>query len=145
MPLRVKKFVSAYEMETFLNGGIRGGTPLDGPVQIAHNSTLIFTTPAATVTFSSPTGRLLPAAILTQINAQLGSNGSAKMQDKTLVIEKADGSAPIVLSASGTANGSLGFSSTTATTGKIYGSDPTSPPAVVALAADGSYTLIVAE
>lgn len=83
MALRIKEFPTLREAEDFLNDRIIGGTPIDPISGInVRNLTLIFTTPAGTVTFPDTTAfeSTGPAQIVDEINTQLGTLSAAIRQ-----------------------------------------------------------------
>lgn len=144
--LRVRVFDSPAAFETFLRGGLRLFTlKEDGAkVPIVHNSTLIFTAPAGTVTFNSPQNSLSIKEILDQINAVLTTNAKAKLQNRNLVIEGT--TVGVVVASTGTANPVFGLSATVATTGLKYGAAVGTPPALVSFAVDKNViTAVVVE
>lgn len=138
------KFREIAEVNLFLNGGIRGGVPIDGFAQnIASGNgarmapvlvglTLVFTTPAKTVTFvagADPAGRLTAKEIIAQIVS--GGQLAATLFDGMLAIVQGTPTTGVVLSNTGTANALLGFDTAVVTSGKVYGTPygnaPTAP------------------
>jgi len=128
------KFREIAEVNLFLNGGIRGGVAIDSFAQnistgngalvapVLAGKTLIFTTPAKTVTFAvggDPAGRLTAKEIIAQIVA--GGQLAATLIGGQLAITEGTPSTGTVLSAAGTANALLGFDIAVATSGKVYG------------------------
>lgn len=138
------KFREIAEVNLFLVGGIRGGIPIDGFAQniasgngtavapVLVGKTLIFTTPAKTVTFAAgadPGGRLTAKEIVAQILAVGGL--AVTLFEGRLFISEASPSTGTVLSNTGTANALLGFDTAVASSGKVYGTPfggaPTAP------------------
>ena len=126
------KFGTIDEVEHFLNGGIRGsGSKLDGKVVYGlHNLTLVFNTPAGTVTFSDASNAGLSLVdIKTQIETDVAAL-KVKFRDGHLWIIDDDVSGPVVLDATGTANTKFGFSDTTDSAGVVYATFGGTAPAV---------------
>jgi hypothetical protein len=147
MPLIARKFADLDTINVFLRGGIIGGkdfrptaTTQNSPVYGIAGKTLIFTTPSATVTFTTPGSAqqegLDLKAILAQITAALGGNYIARaFQGRIAIIDKT--AAVIVsLNSTGTANAMLGFDSSPATVGKIYAAPGNAAPALVSIASE---------
>jgi hypothetical protein len=147
MPLISRRFADLDTINVFLRGGIIGGkdfrptaTTQNSPVYGIAGKTLIFTTPNATVTFTTPGSAqqegLDLKAILAQITTALGGNYSARaFQGRIAIIDKT--AAVIVsLNSTGTANAMLGFDSSPATVGKIYAAPGNAAPALVSIASE---------
>ena len=116
--LRLRKFGSFEDLELFLRGGIQSGSvPNAGPtsplgvVYELNTKTLIFTTPATTVTFADTTNAGLS---LRQIIDQINANGTftatcvAKAVKGRIQIVQKTPAAGIVMTG-GTACAQLGF------------------------------------
>jgi len=140
----VKKFGSITELNFFLSGAIFGSVKISGWGQSIKSGTgivqapplvgktLIFTTPAKTVTFvagADPAGRLTPGEIKTQIES--GGGVTVAFFDDRLVLLEATPSTGLVLNKTGTANTLFGFDVANPVSGKVYGtpfgSAPTPP------------------
>lgn len=117
MPLLVRKFAELSTVNNLLRGGIRGGRIIKQGVYGLDGETLVFTSPAVTVTFATTLPGeqqvLSRKEILDQINAVVGLVGWAKFVDNQLVIVDPAGAVAVVLS-SGTALAAFGFASTPA-------------------------------
>ncbi len=133
MSIRVYRFETSTDAEHFLNGGISGGAEIvhAGRVLGLHNKTLIFTSPAGTVTFSDPTGAGLSAGdIKSQIEAALATLKVTYHGYKIRII-RATPTAPVVLSNTGTANPIFGFGSAVAATGVVFNPIGGAAPAIM--------------
>jgi len=149
MALRVRKVAEQEELNTLLRGGITGGRKLLSGIFGLDGVTLVFSSPAATVTFattpSSSQVALSAKEILDQINAVGALSGYAHTdQAGKLVIEDPAGATAVVLGNTGTANAALGFSDGGAT-GVVFGGPGSGAPEVIALSPDaqGSGTFIL--
>lgn len=154
MALRVRKVAELDEVNTFLRGGIVGGKDIRPGIYGLHGLTLIFTSPAATVTFATtPAGsqeKLTARQILDQINAVGALSGYARTDGSgKLTIESPTGATAVVLGAAGTANAFFGFNTDGATTGIVFAVPGGNAPALVALSMDaqgsGTYILLTDE
>lgn len=132
--LVTRKFGSYTEVNQFLRGDILSGplseaAPVISPTVLygLDGKTLVFTTPAVTVTFSDTTHKgLLISEVVAQIQAALGGGYVVGAFERRLRIEKA---APgvLVLAGTGTANAKLGFQSITTTSIKYAAPDGAAP------------------
>ena len=160
MPLITRRFSDIDTVNVFLRGGIIGGkdfrptaTTQNSPVYGIAGKTLIFTTPNATVTFTTPGSAqqegLDLKAILAQITTALGGNYIARaFQGRIAIIDKT--AAVIVnLNSTGTANAMLGFDAALPTVGKIYAAPGNAAPALVSFGPESltgiSYLVITDE
>lgn len=126
--LRLRKFGSHEELDFFLRGGLTSGPlPSSGsssnPVVYGLNGkTLIFNTPAVTVTFTVTGGAQAGIdlkGIADQIKTALGGNYAVTYYQRMLrIVATAGGS--IVLSKNGTSNTILGLPTDTDTTTTKY-------------------------
>lgn len=139
--LKVRKFGSHNEVEFFLRGGLRSGAlPSSGPVVDEtiyglNGKTLVFTTPAATVTFSVTGGDqagLSLKDVIAQIQAALGGSYVVGVQNRSLIVTAVTPGV-IVLSKNGTANPILGFDTTTDTTTKKYAAPTDAAPRLISI------------
>lgn len=134
MPLLVRKFAELQQINTLLRGGIRGGRVIDKGIYGLDGATLVFSAPAATVTFATtPSGEqqaLSRKQILDQINAVVGLVGWAKFADGKLVIEDPAGAVAVVLANTSTALAAFGFDKDGAT-GVVYAAPGGAAPALV--------------
>jgi len=150
--LVVRKFGSYNDANLLLRGDILSGplgnaAPVVSPTLLLglHGKTLIFTTPATTVTFSDATqAGLSISAIALQIQTALTASHVVSAQERRLRIEKATPGV-IVLSGTGTANALLGFGNTTTTTVKYAAPDGVAPRFISMVQADGQAFLVVTE
>lgn len=145
---KLYKFRRIEEVQTFLNGGIvggsinkaqGGGTPanLGAGINGLVGKTLIFSSPsAATITFVTADGAggsaqpgvgtnpdkytLLFKDLKLQIEAGLATVKVTLSPDQQLVITEATPANGVAVTAAGTANQALGFDSENATVGKFY-------------------------
>ena len=160
MALKTYRFASHKEMDTFLRGGISAGAKIKlavspGPgapnsatklaVQGLHNKTLVFTTPAKTVTFADASGAGLSLKeILAQINTGLGAGYTARFDDSLLIIEDDDASGPVVLTgATSTAASVFGFPPVTVS-GVVYAPPDGVAPRLLMHAPDNKMDGIIA-
>lgn len=150
MALRVRKVAELEEVNTFIRGGIIGGKDIRRGVFGLDGLTLIFTSPAATVTFATtpPSSQiaLSAAEILAQINAVGALTDYGRLDSAgRLVIEDPNGATAVVLSDTGTANALLGFDASDDTTGVVYGTPGSGAPEIVSVSMDaqGSGTFIL--
>lgn len=127
MVLDIRKFSSLESLNAFIKGRLRGSTDLvKTPSSLyLHGRTLIFATPAATVTFAaSPTAAQVPltkAQVKTQIEAQAAGVLVSFVQGAIEL--RANPAGTLVLDKDGTANALLGFPTKADTT-----VTPVSPP-----------------
>jgi hypothetical protein len=124
----IKQFQDVNEFADLVNGAIRsGGTSQVSPAEKMfglHGLTLIFTTPTLTITFSDATNAGLS---MTDIVTQIAAAGTApnkvvpKLRGQRVLAlwNTVDGN-NVVLANTGTANTLFGFSTTVATSGKVY-------------------------
>ena len=122
--IKILTFGDLRRVDFVLNGGISGGKKVisaGGKVVRLHGKTLIFTTPAGTVTFSDPGGAgLSMAEIIAAIVGAAGLGGlNPSFIDGYLNIREATPSAGVVLAGTGTANAAFGFGKSTVT-GTVY-------------------------
>ena len=150
--LIVRKIGSYSDANLLLRGDILSGplgeaAPVVSPMLLRglHGKTLVFTTPATTVTFSDATqAGLSISAIALQIQTALTASHVVSAQERRLRIEKATPGV-IVLSGTGTANAQLGFGNTTITTVKYAAPDGAAPRLISMVQADGQAFLVVTE
>lgn len=121
MALKILRFDDTNTAQHALNGGISGGAQITGGrIMGLHGKTLIFNTPAGTVTFSDPTGAgLSPDDIQTQIQA-VHAGLVAQFYRGYLRIIEATPTSGVVLDTDGTANVVFGFGNKVDTTGIVY-------------------------
>lgn len=121
MALRIREFQNAHDLELFLRGGIRGGKKIvdrSGLVQNLHGKTLVFNTPAGTVTFDESAGAagigggLTYKEVVAQIRA-VHSGLEASFRDGVLNLVETTPTSGVNLDATGTANTYFGFSNAT--------------------------------
>jgi hypothetical protein len=136
MALLVRKVGDLIELNVLLRGGIFSGREIKAALYGLDGKTLVFTTPAATVTFdTNPEGSqqsLSLQDIVEQINATVGLTGYAKAFKSRIQLQKPTGNAAVVLSGTGTANALLGFGDSTVT-GVVYAAPGGSAPALVSI------------
>jgi hypothetical protein len=136
--LRVRKFSSTEDVNFFLAGGITGGSLMKAVPGLVGR-TLIFTKPsAATVTFvagADTTGQTLsPLEIQTQIQAAIATVRAGRVgYDGHLSLMELNPTSGVAISAAGTANALLGFSSSAETAGKLVAPPGGSVPALVTM------------
>ncbi len=143
MPLLVRRVPPTLDdVNNILRGGVRLPLPMRGDARIygLHGLTLVFTTPAGTVTFSDASNAGLSAK---QIAAEIKGDNSAvsvKIVDQVLYIEDADVSGPVVINKeTSTAGPLLGFKNDVGgtITGKVYDAPGGTPPCLVSLSETG--------
>lgn len=156
MTIRIKEFPDLFTVETFLNGGIRGGRQVvnaSGLLRNLHGKTLIFTAPAAvTVTFDEAAGEaglyggLTPAEVAGQITSAL-AGVEASFRDKVLTLVEAAPASGVSLAAAGTANQHFGFSGATPASGTVYNIPSGAAPKFISVAAKptGDGYLVIVE
>ena len=150
MALLVRKVAELAEVNALLRGGLIGGIDLRKSTYNLDGKTLIFTTPAVTVTFdTNPEGAQQPLSlkqILTQINATVGLVGWANAIEGRLKFEDPNAAAGIAMG-NGTANAILGFKDKQE--GTVYGAPGGSAPALVSVDAlqnvGGGYLMVTNE
>lgn len=143
-----RKFGSLQSLNTFLrgvleSGPIDAGAPVSSPTVVygLHNRTLVFTTPATTVTFSDASGGGLSIKdIVGQIATALGGSYTVRTIERRIQIET-NGGGSIVL-ASGTAAPYLGLG--TAVTTTKYNAPDGAVPRLVLLSSMGIGETVVA-
>lgn len=149
MSLKVYEFDTTKEMEFFLQGGVRGGKVVVnqwGRLYGLHGKTLIFTTPAATITFSDPTGAgLTYEAISDQIRAT-ATTLFVFWRDKIMHIQMATPTAAVVVDKDGTANSTFGFSGAKDHAGQYFTGPSGSVPRLIETGVkprrDGFYVIV---
>lgn len=153
MPLVARKFGKIADVNAHLIGKLVGGVDIfrnSGSLYL-HGLTLIFTTPAATVTFAaSPAAAqvpLTPAQVKTQIEAQTTNGVLVSFRDGHVELI-ASPSGTLVLGAAGTANAMLGFMAGAASTVKPVTAPGGAAPSLVSIGPDtgsNGYILMVNE
>lgn len=135
MALKVHKFRDTVEMELFLRGGIIGGlvVPSRGIVGLV-GKTLTFTGPAGAVNFvtaSREDDALLFKDIKAQVEAALNAANIrvVSVGGKVAFVHPTAASAIALSGNNEEAKALLGFGLDLAVSGKVYGVDPTTPPA----------------
>ena len=148
MALNFRKFSSMDDAAVFLKGHIIGGVDLtkNGSSLYLHGLTLVFNTPADSVTFTaSPAAAQVPLTVqdvITQIEAQ-AAGVSARLNKGRLELYMTTPGA-INLDKDGTANAKLGFSRATDTSNAPYNAPGGSAPALVSIIHDsGSNSYMV--
>lgn len=143
MVLDIRKFSGVDALNTFIKGRLRGSVDLvrnPGALYL-HGKTLVFTTPAATVTFAASPAvaqvPLTPALVKTQIEAQT-TNGVLVSFFNGVLELRANPAGTLVLAKTGTANPLLGFDDTTDSTVKPLNPPGGSAPKYVGLEPEGS-------
>lgn len=115
MALRVRKIGGIEELNAFLRGGIIGGADIRRGVYGLDGLTLVFSAPAATVTFATvpPSTQIALSAkeILTQIEAVVALAGFGTFEREGKLRFEDPAAAVAVVLASGTALSKLGFNS----------------------------------
>lgn len=150
MPLVIRKFQGLKALNLFMTGKIRGGVDLSKSIGglFLHGRTLVFNTPAGTVTFaSSPASAQVPITLkeaLTQIEAAVATV-KTEVVDNNLVLSTAT-PGPIDLDLTGTANSIFGFDTAADTTATPVNPSAGAVPKFVSLVAgDGGSYLLVTE
>ncbi len=147
MALRVYKLGSFEEFQTFLQGGIVGGTDLANKKLYLHGKTLIFTSPSAeTVTFAaSPASAQVPI-MLKEVIAQIAAQSVVKAKyagGKLHLLHDLSAPTSKVTISGGTALGDLGLG---AGSGTLYGPPDGSAPRLVTFEpssnGDGSFIVV---
>lgn len=149
MALSLKKMGGLEDVNVFMRGGHVGGKDLRRGVFGLHGKTLIFTTPAGTVTFATPNASLQEALTATQIVAQINAvhAGMAKTDQKGRLVLEKDPPVGIAATALSTALPLLGFGDS-ALAGTVY-NPPGTPPSVESITpahtTDGVFYLLLDE
>lgn len=150
MPLNYRKFSSVDDATLFLKGHIIGGVDLSRTPSALylHGKTLVFNTPAGTVTFAaSPTAAQVPltmAEVKEQIEADVAGVTVRFNKGRLEVWTTTPGA--ISLDATGTANAMFGFDAAADTVGAVYGVPGGAAPALVSIVPDtgsNSYLVVV--
>lgn len=153
MPLVARKFGKLADVNAFFIGKLVGGVNIfkDAGSLYLHGLTLVFTTPAATVTFAASPAvaqvPLTPAQVKSQIETQTTNGVLVSFRDGCLELIAAP-SGTLVLGAAGTANSKLGFMSGAASTAKPVTAPGGAAPSLVSLSPDtgsNGYILVVSE
>lgn len=131
-------YVENDRINHFLRGGVVGGKDLSDGVYGLDGLTLVFTSPAATVTFSTPGSssqeKLTLPEIISQIATVLGGGFLVSQLRGRLAIVEAAPSAGVALGTTGTGHQLLGFPNDTAVVGTVYGPpNEASPPLLVSI------------
>jgi hypothetical protein len=150
MALITRKFQSRVELDFFLTGGIIGGTKMPGRrIYGLDGRTLIFTAPAATVTFASvPVGTqmwLLFPDIKAQIEAAAATLRVTLVDGRIAINLATLTGTPIEMSAAGTANTIFGFSNSVATAGTFYAPPAGMAPALVSFSPDWDGYVVITD
>ncbi len=149
MVLDIKKFSGLDSLSSFLKGRLRGTSDLvkNTAALYLHGKTLIFATPAETVTFAaSPAAAQVPltlAQVKTQIEAQTTGVSVGFVQGAIELYMTTPGT--LVLDKDGTANAYLGFSSVADSTVKPINPSGGAAPKFVSLVPEpgaGTYLLV---
>ena len=124
MALRIHEFDNIRDVEFFLCGGIKGGRKLvlhtGGRVLGLHGLTLVFSSPAATVTFADASGEGLTLSdIIDQIVAAVPTL-SVSWRDGVINLILSTPTAAVVLDSTGTANTLFGFSASSDHAGHYF-------------------------
>ena len=141
MALRIREFADLFAAEFYLRGGIRGGQQVvnaSGLVQNLHGKTLIFNTPAGTVTFDESAGAagLGGGLTLQEITAQIQAVHAGlqvSLRDRVLNIIEATPTNGVDLDKDGTANKLFGFSKATDNVGKVISAPGGTAPVLVGI------------
>jgi len=149
--LKILQFGNLRRVGFVLNGGIAGGKRVinsGGKVLGLNGKTLIFTTPAGTVTFSDTGGTGLSMAdIIAEIVGTGGLSGlKPGFSDGYLNVIETTPTNGVVLAGTGTANAAFGFGKSTVT-GLVYDPPGGSAPRMVGgiqvrAQLDGYYVLV---
>ncbi len=150
MSIEAHIFPEPSDFRHFLNGGISGGKlrPQNGLIFGLHSLTLVFNTPAGTVTFDDPTGR---GITLKDISEEIESDVAtvrAFWKDQRLHLIEATPSTGLNLDLTGTANNALGFTKAVDSVGKVFAAPGAAAPALISVVfnpAHNSYTVITEE
>ena len=158
--IKFHKFPSLFAAEHHMNGGISAGLDLRTSYGLPEHGpgfynlvgkTLIFTQPTpVTVTFvaGSIPGFLKLAEVLAQIRAAVAGTTVSIPEGGRLHIVETTPTNGVSITGAGTANSILGFSTGSATTGRVYGADPTVEPAILNAyesAKEGSHIVVTVE
>jgi hypothetical protein len=143
MALVIKKFSGLADLNAFTRGLLRGSSDLvkmPGSLYL-HGRTLIFATPAATVTFAaSPAAAQVPltiAQVKAQIEAQTAAAVFVSFNQGALELRAAPAGV-LVLDKDGTANALLGFDTVTDTTVTPLAAPGGGPPTFISVGPEGS-------
>jgi hypothetical protein len=160
MALICRRIADLDSVNTLLRGGVLGGidfrptaTTSKSPVYGIHNKTLIFNTPAVTVTFTTPGASnqegLTLAQILAAMNTTLTGNYVAYANQGRIGVVDRTGAAVVNLDMAGTANGLLGFNTPADLVGKVYNIPGGANPSLVSVTPESlhgiSYIVITSE
>jgi hypothetical protein len=146
MTLDIRKFASLPDLNAYVKGRLRGSTDLvQTPSSLfLHGKTLIFTAPAATVTFAaSPAAAQVPLT-MAQVKAQIEAQAATVLV--TFIngrLELRVNAGTVTVNSTGTANGLLGFDATTPSTAKPMSSPGGAAPSFISLVADGAGSYIL--
>jgi len=148
--LKILQFSALQEAEHVINGGIIGGRELvviEGKVYGLDGKTLIFTTPAGTVTFSDKVGAgHTLAEVIAEIKA-VHAGLQPKFVKKSLWVIETTPTNGVVITGAGTANPVFGFGAVTVT-GTVYDVPGGTPPRLISdnfhgkATVDGYYILV---
>lgn len=148
MAFKVHTFATPNEVEFFLNGGVVGGKSvvgIGGKVLGLHGTTLVFNSPAGTVTFSDATGAGLTYQ---QVKAAIEAvHATVTVSFDHGRIRLVDSGGAVSLDKTGTANTIFGFSTGSDTVGVAYAAPGGAAPALVTVDADtvnNTWTVLVA-
>lgn len=149
MALRMNKFRDIVEAEIFLRGGLIGTDVSKGVVGLV-GKTISFTSPVGDVTFvtaNRENDMLLLTDIKSQIEAVLTSGMRVLSVGGRIAFVHPSGTTAIALAATDQqAKSLLGFDQNSATSGKVYGVVPGTPPAYLsAYSADGAHVVVTNE
>jgi len=148
--LKILQFDTLQAVEHGINGGVIGGAIVvgpDGKILGLDGKTLIFTTPAGTVTFSDKSGQgHTPAEVIAEIKA-VHATLQPKFIKRQLWIIETTPTSGIVITGAGTANPIFGFGNVTVT-GIVYNPPDGAAPRVISdnahgkATADGYYIIV---
>lgn len=149
MALNLRKLASIDEITVLLKGHILGGVNVPGThsARYLHGKTLVFNTPADTVTFvATPASAQVPLSlqeILDQITTQAaGVSAQFNRLGQLELFVTTPG--PINLDLTGTANAMLGFDTAVDTAAAPFDVPGGTPPALVQVVSDhGSNSFLV--
>ena len=162
----VRSIPNLVDLNVFLQGGIIGGKSLKSAVSPSgapavneglfklDGKTLIFTAPASeTVTFASTNATEQEPMTLQQIKTQVEAQTTGVLvrwtTDRRLIlIQTVPGALGVTVTAAGTANPFLGFSTGVATDGTFYNSNGVTSPFLISVSSEfqsGSYIVTTEE
>jgi hypothetical protein len=118
--LKILRFGDTDAAEHTLNGGIVSGKQMSGKLLGLHGLTLIFGTPAGTVTFNDPTGEGLSVGDIKDQIVAVHATLTVQFYEGSLRIRDTDVSSAVVLDKDGTANAYFGFSKAKDISGTVY-------------------------